>query len=503
MRKLVTLIIFCVAAITVRAQFPHPDTTYFFLFGNTDVEEFRDVCNHSIDSGYVAVGTTSSFTFGSSDIYLVKSDWRGNTVWSRNIGSTAIENGYAVKETWDKGFIIGGFTNNTANGDYDMLLTKTDSMGWVQWQKRFGGTDWDFMYSLAVAPDSGFVLCGETYSFGNNASDVYVVRTDKDGNLVWERNWGGAGKDAGNEVIQCADSNFVVCGYTESYGAGAQDAYVLKIKYSDGDTLFTKYFGGALNENFNSCMEHKLDSGYIFIGSAESFSPEQDKEVYLLKVDRQGSFMWEHVYGEQYGEDVGFGIAETTFNNLFCVAHSPYGGGKKDVWAFIANVNGYGFWSLFSPTYGGAEDDTPYACMMTNRTDYLIAGSTESFGNLNADAMLILCDSIKSQDHFDDLYFSSDSLVTVEEPAHEKGIILFPNPSGGNVNVFCMDQQLQGAPLTVTVSDLQGREISQHTVIASQGKLIELSNEHLESGMYLVRVTGAKCSYSLPFILNR
>ncbi|MFN5460192.1 MAG: hypothetical protein ACK5AY_09810, partial [Bacteroidota bacterium] len=127
-------------------QFPHPDTSYFFLFGNNNTDEFRDACNHSIDSGYVMVGSSSSYSANGMDIFIVKTDWKGKTLWSRTIGGIGMEKGFAIKETPDKGFIIGGYGNSNSQNDYNMLLIKTDSTGLTEWQKNYGGADWDFLY---------------------------------------------------------------------------------------------------------------------------------------------------------------------------------------------------------------------------------------------------------------------------------------------------------------------------------------------------------------------
>jgi hypothetical protein len=494
MKKLIVLFFVFIGVGKLSAQFPDTDTSYFFLFGNNDVEEFRDVCNHSIDSGYVAVGTTSSFTFGQSDIYLVKTDWRGNTMWVRNIGSNKIENGYSIKETYDKGFIIGGYTNNTANGDYDMYLVKTDSFGWIEWEKKYGGQDWDFLYSLAIAPDSGFILCGETYSFGNVSSDVYVIRTDKNGDTLWTKSYGGAGKDGGKKVIFSNDSVLVVCGYKTDVALSTTDALAMKINYDNGDTILTRTFGGVKDECFNNVLQPASDSSLVFIGMCESFTPEFDKDLYYLKLSQKDTAVWSFVYGHATGDDEGFSVIEIENDYMCYTGSTSYGGGEKDIWAVVTIPDGYGFWGSYSPTYGAAKDDIPYALIRTLRKDFLFAGKTASFGNLNGDALLFLTDSILSNSAKKPFVHKTDSLVSIYEQKEISPFSIFPNPSDGRI--FISGQNENFSRCKIEVSDLRGNLVYASNMPAATSSFVQLDLSFLSAGMYVatLRTTGGEVS---------
>ncbi len=484
MKKLILLLTLFIVTGNVFAQFPHPDTTYFFLFGNNGVDEFRDVCNDARDSGYVAVGTSSSFSNGNSDVYLVKTDWKGNTLWSRSIGSPGIENGYSIEQTFDSGFIIAGFTNNTAGGDYDAMLIKTDSSGFVEWQKNFGGSDWDFAYAVSLAPDSGFVFCGETYSFGNLSSDVYIVRTDKNGNLLWEKNYGGTGKEKASNLTPIYDTSFIVCGYTDSYGAGMKDAWILNINLADGDTVYTKTFGGAMDDEFVDVIRHSIDSGFVGIGYSYSFDP-QSSQLYLLKTDRYGTQLWYQNFGITSSNLLGRSLAETPNAEIWCMGETPLGGGKKDVWNFITDQAGIGYWSLYSCTFGKAEDDFGYESILTKRNDYLIAGSSKSFNDLNGDAVLYLTDSILLQGYKQDTYFSSDTLVGIY--SKENNIVsIFPNPVTDKIYISNHNDQ-QGEVSQISVTSINGETLlCEHR--PADAKLLVIDVAFLPSGLYILAI---------------
>jgi hypothetical protein len=496
MNKALFIFFVCLSSSKIIAQFPYADTAYFYLFGAAQVEEFRDVVNVSIDSGYVAVGTTSSFGYGESDIYLVKTDWKCNTLWSRHFGSVNIEKGCAVKETFDKGFIIGGYTNNTLGGDYDMFLIKVDSNGFEQWEKKFGGADWDFMYSLAIAPDSGFILCGETYSFGNNSSDVYLIHTDKNGNLIWEKNYGGANVDVGNKVIVTLDSNLIIAGYTKSFGAGMKDLYLLKCDLN-GDTIFTKTFGGAFNDEAYSLVEHYtvFDSGYFCVGYTGSYNILHDKDIFLIKFDKSGNVLFNTSFGNVGGDDAATCVTNIGYD-FFVSGYTANGSGVFDLAAGI--VNFAGFW-LFnqSSSYGGLFEDKAFANLITLRNDFLYAGSTKSFGDPNGDAFLLLADSIRPQ--IQKISTSSTALVGVES-AKQYNYSFYPNPTTNKLYVSINDKKnlLQ----KIQIYNAEGKMVLQK-FNSNYLSILEIETSELNAGLYFLQIINSDNILSEKFIIYR
>src|SRR5690349_6864287 len=173
---------------------------------------YDDDCRQVIElrnGGYVVVGTTASFGQGNTDVYLIRTDSNCSCLWSMTIGGPEIEHGYSVTETFDGGLAIAGYTNGYNAQGYDVLLIKTDSIGTVQWIKTYGGSDWDFGYSVRQTADSGFVICGESYSYSNGDADVLVVKTDKVGNLTWIKNVGGPLKEAGYSIVISRSGNYI------------------------------------------------------------------------------------------------------------------------------------------------------------------------------------------------------------------------------------------------------------------------------------------------------
>jgi cysteine-rich repeat protein len=136
---------------------------------------------------------------------------------------------YDAVQTSDGGYILAGATDGLGAGGSDAWLVKTDSSGNIQWQKAYGGSADDIALSVIETAAGGFVFTGQTESFGRGDTDVWVVKTDASGNIVWEHAYGGANKDEAHEVIELASGDLVVAGQTSSFGAGLSDLYVLRL----------------------------------------------------------------------------------------------------------------------------------------------------------------------------------------------------------------------------------------------------------------------------------
>jgi hypothetical protein len=189
------------------------------------LDEGRSVQQTS-DGGFIIVGYTASF--GAGDVWLIKTDADGNKLWDRTFGGSMVDRGYSVQQTSDGGFIIVGWTWSFGAGGPDVWLIKTDADGNKLWDRTFGGSDWDEGYSVQQTSDGGFILVGWTWSFGAGGPDVWLIKTDADGNKLWDRTFGGSMVDRGFSVQQTSDGGFIIVGATTSFGAGDYDVLLIK-----------------------------------------------------------------------------------------------------------------------------------------------------------------------------------------------------------------------------------------------------------------------------------
>ncbi len=186
--------------------------------------------NKTSDGGYIITGWTFSYGPGAvGNVWLVKTDSLGNMQWNKFFGGSDVDRGLSVQQTLDGGYILTGYTASSGTGLDDMLLIKTDSAGNAQWQYTFGGTGRDYGNSVIQSSDGGFVVTSYTLSYGAGGDDLWIVKTNESGNMLWSKTLGGAQSDVGNYIIQTTDGSYVITGHTLSSGAGLHDVWLIKL----------------------------------------------------------------------------------------------------------------------------------------------------------------------------------------------------------------------------------------------------------------------------------
>jgi hypothetical protein len=242
--------------------------------------ELTDVNNYVI-IGYASVQS------GSPYVYLFKTDQDGTLLWSRYFGA-GYDIGYSLCRTNDGGFAIAGRTDSFGYGSADVYVIKVNDSGAPQWTTTYGGAAYDEGRSIEQTSDGGYIIAGYSSSFGHGNADVYLVRTDENGDTLWTRTYGGPNLDKGYSVIQRDDGGFLITGVTASFGHGAYDLYLIRTK-ANGDTVWTKTFGGSDYEQGFS-VARTIDGGYIIAGVNSSFDIYFD--VYIIKLNELGIITW-------------------------------------------------------------------------------------------------------------------------------------------------------------------------------------------------------------------
>ena len=212
--------------------------------------------------------------------------------FQNTFGGDSLDLGYSVQQTNDGGYVLTGSTNSYGNGDSDVYLIKTDGNGDSLWTRTFGGENQDFGSSLELTLDGGFIIVGRL-EHENGDKDVYLIKTDANGDSLWTKTFGGTSLDFGLFVVQTLDGGYIITGTTESFGNGGRDIYLIKTDAS-GDSLWTKTFGGAVFDVGN-CVQQTTDGGYIIIGGTDSFG-NGDRDAYLIKTDGNGVEQWNQTY---------------------------------------------------------------------------------------------------------------------------------------------------------------------------------------------------------------
>lgn len=291
------------------------------------------------DDGYILVGGKKSFwIFGSYDVLIVKTDSKGNLEWERSYDGWSGEDlGFSVQQSKDGGYIIAGYATST-DGKKAWII-KTDSLGKRVWSLALGKTDSEAA-SVQLTDDGGYIITGYTPSYGSGKEDVLLIKTDAEGKW-WLKSFGGSSKDLGMSVQETRDGGYIITGLTESFGAGKGDIWLIKTN-SAGDKEWDKTFG---NEGFEmgSSVRQTSDGGYIITGSStissegeiglsQLFGSSYRSRAWLIKTDSKGNELWNETFGGTSSDWGNF--AQETQDGGYIIAGvtKSYGAGKEDVW---------------------------------------------------------------------------------------------------------------------------------------------------------------------------
>ncbi len=369
-----TDIIVDVTGLMTQADAPHQ----FYLGLTGYMNGFEETCGRNVvgyslvetnDGGYALCGYTS-------DVYLVKTNALGYMLWNKTYGGTYDDRGHSVVQTSDGGYAIGGITSSFGAGSNDVYLVKTDAAGSMLWNKTYGGASQDIAFSMVQTTDGGYAIGGFTHSFGAGGYDLYLVKTDAAGNMLWNQTYGGTSDDVGYSVVQTDDGGYAICGET-----GA-DVYLVKTDTA-GAIQWSKTYGGT-GVDSGHCVVQTHDGGYAIGGLTYSFGAGGD--VYLVKTDAAGNMLWNKTYGGTNVE-TGYSLVQTS-DGGYAISGSTYsfGAGARDVYLVKTDSLGNMQWSK---TYGGTYDDIGYSLVQTWDGGYAIGGLTYSFGAGSNDVYLV------------------------------------------------------------------------------------------------------------------
>ncbi|UCH88902.1 MAG: hypothetical protein JSV49_11805, partial [Thermoplasmata archaeon] len=345
------------------------------------------------DGGYIITGDCQSYGPSGSDAWLIKTDSAGTESWNKTFGGSNSDIGRSVKQTSDGGYIIVGQTQSYGGSDIDVWLIKTDSSGAEQWNRTFGGSDWDQGESVQQTSDGGYIIAGVT-SYGFGYGDAWLIKTDSAGNEQWNKTFGGSPDDFGSCVQQTSDSGYIISGYTKSYGVGTptyENAWLIKTD-SSGNEQWNKFFGGKYTDRGNS-VQQTSDGGYIIVGRTECYGAG-GIDVWLIKTDSPDVKSWNNIFGGS-SDDQGYFVQQTSDDGYIITGWTQsYGGSDRDVWLIKTNSEGSEIWNN---SFGGSSNDEGQSVQKTSDGGYIIVGDTQSYGGSDRDVWLIKTDSSGSE----------------------------------------------------------------------------------------------------------
>jgi predicted secreted protein len=354
-------------------------TSWAKTYGGAAGEEATSIQQTS-DGGYIVTGGTKSFGAGDDDIWVLKLDSSGNVQWQKTYGGNNDDESSSIQQTSDGGYIVAGGTKCFGAGDDDIWVLKLDSSGNVQWQKTYGGSADDEGGDIQQTSDGGYIVAVSTKSFGAGGRDLWVLKLDSNGNVLWQKTYGGEMKDEAHSIQQTSDGGYIVAGATESFGAG-EGFLVLKLD-SSGNVQWQKR--GCLNGGKATSIRQTLDGGYIVASPGKPSNEEDD--FWVLKLDSSGNVLWQKTYGGA-GDEEPTSIQQTSDGGYIVTGeNSSFGAGGGDFWVLKLDSSGNVQWQK---AYGGANGELSGYIQQTSDGGYIVAGATESFGAGGADVWIL------------------------------------------------------------------------------------------------------------------
>lgn len=315
------------------------------------------------DGGYIVIGYTFSNT--NPDVYLIKTDSSGDTLWTKAYGGDSLIMGFSGQQTTDGGYIVTGST--TYNGNPEVYLIKTDSIGDALWTKTYNVGNYEGQgTSIQQTIDGGYIITGIGNTNGNNNGYEYVslIKTDSIGDTLWTKTYGGNHDDAGYSVQQTIDGGYIITGAHVSISNGF-DLYLIKTD-SIGDTLWTKTYGGGWSD-IGYSVQQTTDKGYIITGYTTNNSGHSD--IYLIKTDSNGDTLWTKAYGGYQQKGIGYSVKQTT-DGGFIITGCFY----ENICLIKTDSMGDILWLK---TYGGQAEDIGYSVQQTTDGGYVITGTKD------------------------------------------------------------------------------------------------------------------------------
>ncbi len=491
-----TLITFLISSVLIS----QPAIQWKNNFGGSGSESLNSII-HTFDDGYILAGNSNSNDFnvtgqhGDYDAWIVKLNNFGLTEWKYCYGGTAYENALSILQTADSGyFVIGTSNSNDGNvtgnhGSYDCWVFKLDQHGTLQWQKSYGGSNFDSGKDAFQTADGGFMIVGNSDSNDGDVSgahgndDVWILKIDVSGNLEWQKCFGGSAADIGKKIRRTSDQNYIVCSGSNSSDGdisgvnGGSDFWIFKMD-SLGNLLWEQSYGGS-NDEIPGDINETTDHGFLIGGLTQSQNGDVSgnhgyTDGWLVKTDSTGNLQLQNCFGGSSYEEIP-ALKLTNDGGCIIAGHAQsYNGdvtgqhGNGDAWFIKSDSAGTIEWQR---CLGGSLTEYGRSILQTSDGGFLLGAiSSSSDGDLTA--------NYGEQDYWV-VKFEQPNSIAKNENIND--INIFPNPSYGS---FTINIPKEHSVIRLEIINSIG-EIIYSDNSYFNGKVI---NQNFSRGIYLVNV---------------
>lgn len=337
-----------------KKQIAPPDILWSKTFGgkNDDKLYWLELTK---DKGLVMAGETNSSGMGDYDAWLIKTNSIGDTMWTRTYGGVGRDWAESVLELSDGGYIFAGGSKSLTKDSTDIYIVRTDKEGDTLWTRKYGDIGDQWAEEIRFTADGNFIIPGRTTSIGrNNEYDCIVIKIDLNGKLLWQKTYGRNGSNEAAKSIQSLNSGFVIAGYTWLKNKG--DVWLIRTD-ENGDTLWTRTYGGDRFE-MPSCIEKTRDSGFVMVGKTHSYGAKHGN-ILLMRTDFRGDTIWTRNF-ENNKYHVGTHVKQTIDDGFIIVGATVSVKGKINGWLVKTSAEGNIIWTK---NFGGNSNDFLFSCV--------------------------------------------------------------------------------------------------------------------------------------------
>lgn len=475
------ILIFFLAAVCVKGQAPRK---FFTRFGGSGHDIGYGVIQ-TLNGQYAVTGSTGSFGNGNTDAFLALVDSMGWVRWEKSYGGFNNDIGRSIIQLADSGFVITGYTNSFGSGGYDVLVVRTDKAGTLIWQKAFGGLDWDFGYCVKTSPGGdSLIVAGSTYSYGYGKMDGYILKIDLNGVLQWQDTYGGPEDDEFKSFVVTSTNHYAFAGTTKSMGDLNGDCWLVKTGLA-ADSVFSIKHGDNKKQFINDIVEGV--SGDFVMAGATDIAGRDTTWGYLLSLDQNGNFSYENNFprSEKFKDYQLTCVTRANNSNYIYVYktfEAPVGFKLEPLFMDIT-----GMWPSVVNTYGSTSDEEIFDICRTKDKGFIAVGYTNGFSLSPNDGFLNDVFLVK----MDSTLFNSKNYVGVPTFAKtSEDLFIYPTITNELINISCEKSLLNNS--TMYVTNMAGQKLEVTFIQPNQ-----ISIKSFAAGIYFV--TFMKDGYSRSF----
>ncbi|MBX7140853.1 MAG: T9SS type A sorting domain-containing protein [Chitinophagales bacterium] len=460
--------------------------TFENYYGGIDYEEGSAVAETD-DGGFIVVGYTESFGAGGSDFFVVRTAADGDTVWTKTYGGTSSDVAKDIVKLDGGHYMIGGFTSSFGLDEPDIYLIEIDYDGNALWSKTIGTEENEQLNKIRKTSDGGFIICGITEKLSHYK--YYIVKTNSSGDTLWTRAY-----DYGiaEWIEQTDDGGYILVVYPyEPFGVTRYDFQLVKLD-SDGETAWSKFYGAAdpVHE-ISFAVQQATDGGYLLAGRVDGYGAG-GSDFLILKTDADGDSLWSKTFGG--GEDErAFTLINTSDGGYLIGGYTAtFGGGYFDFYLVKTDENGDSLWTR---TYGGEWQEMVFDVKETSDGGFAAVGYTLSYGAGDYDAYLVRT--------------NHDGVVTaISQPETSFGerpelLQNYPNPF--NSSTVISWQSPKAGWQTLIIYDMLGKEVA--TLVdeyRTAGRhMVKFNADGLASGMYCCKFLADDRTSTINMVIGK